>query len=389
MTRALEVRWFWGDALLDVQHHVLREGMKVMGSALLDDATTTLATQESGALALAGERHGRLNVLEHGALSIVMGVVELAPLDRGPREEQPLASAVLVAMALHVSLLAAGMASPQSDALSIDGLRRPSVVAPQRFATVLAAGTNVSASAPGLPEATVARAPGGETARSTRRGGSRDVAHLVRANLLAVLGGVAMRFGSGMGGYDASSVVGAPMPNLVPSDDGLSMGHGARGATCAPPPHGCNASIAYGGHGSAGFRIAAAAAPEPAAGFGGRCEDGRGRCDVVPRIRSCSASCADTRGTLSREAVRRAIRARHNEITFCYERALQRRTDLSGRVSTSFVIDPSGAVVQASASGEDMPDVARCVAATIERIRFPASDGTTGVTYPFDFTSSE
>jgi hypothetical protein len=36
-----------------------------------------------------------------------------------------------------------------------------------------------------------------------------------------------------------------------------------------------------------------------------------------------------------------------------------------------------------------MPEVARCVASVLSRTHFPESDGTTAVTYPFDFTSSE
>jgi hypothetical protein len=392
MTRALEVRLFWGDALLDVQHHPLREGLKVMSSAMLD-GTATLASLERGALALAGERHGALNVLEHGALSIVMGVVELTTLDRGPREGQPLASACLLAMALHASLLAAGMASPHSDALSIDGLPRPLPELAQRYATVLSVGTNVSADAPGLPEATISPAPGTETNRSARRGGSRASTNPVRPNLLAMLGGVAMRFGSGAGGYDASSAIGAPMPDRTPDDDGVSMMHGARGVSCAPPPRGCNASnaiIAYGGH-AAGFSGSGAGAPtDSELAFQGRCRPGS-RCGVpILRCGGGPSGCAPSvTGGLSREAVRRVMHQRRNEYVYCYERALQARPDREGRVSTRFVIDPSGSVVHAEASSDTMPEVTECIERALSRAHFPESSGVTGVSYPFDFTVSE
>ena len=381
MTRALEVRLFWGDALLDVQHHRLREGLRLKSSAMLDAGEpTTLASLEDGALALAGERHGALNVLEHGALSIVMGVVELTTLERGPREDQPLASAFLLAMALHASLLAAGMASPRSDALSIDDLPRSLPAMPRRDATVLAAGASVSTSAPGVPEATVSPTAGAPTTRSARRGGSHASTNPVRANLLAMLGGVAMRFGSGAGGYDATRLIGAPMPNFVPDD--TSMMHGARGVSCAPPPRGCNASdgiIAYGGHGTAGLTTNSTAAESAV--------ELPDRPSGIPHY-SCDWW-TETTGSLSREAIRRAMRQRRNEYVYCYERALQVRPDREGRVTTSFVIDASGAVIHAEASSDAMPEVTECIERALSRTRFPESGGVTGVTYPFDFSMSE
>jgi len=87
--------------------------------------------------------------------------------------------------------------------------------------------------------------------------------------------------------------------------------------------------------------------------------------------------------------VRRIVRRHHNEIAYCYERALQSRPDSEGRVSTSFIIDAHGTVIHAEASSDALPEVTECIERALSRARFPESDGVTGVNYPFDFTRSE
>jgi hypothetical protein len=308
MTRALEVRSFWGDALLDVQHHPLREGLKVQSSML----EATLASLRDGELALAGARHGALNVLEHEGLTFVMGVVELAPLEDGPREREHLAPACLLAMVLHGALLAAGMASPRSDALSLD--RLPSFAPPlaPRLATVLSVGASPTADAAGAIALTPAAS--GAPSPHRARGGARRAEHPVRPNLLAMLGGVASRLGSGGGGYGASSIPGAPDPLLIPDDMyGMSA---SRGISCGGPPPGCAASNLLATVSGIGVTRSSHVREAPEL-------QPRDRRDAhVPRIRTCFASCADTRGALSREAVRRVMRRHRNEVTFCYEQAL-------------------------------------------------------------------
>ncbi|MEM9069499.1 MAG: AgmX/PglI C-terminal domain-containing protein [Myxococcota bacterium] len=92
-------------------------------------------------------------------------------------------------------------------------------------------------------------------------------------------------------------------------------------------------------------------------------------------------------GSLSREAIRRVISRHKNEIKFCYERALQSRPDLEGRVTTRFIIAPSGAVsvalVQQSTVGHQQTE--QCITQAVRRWAFPNPDngGAVSVTYPF------
>ncbi|HEX5658589.1 MAG TPA: AgmX/PglI C-terminal domain-containing protein [Polyangiales bacterium] len=109
----------------------------------------------------------------------------------------------------------------------------------------------------------------------------------------------------------------------------------------------------------------------------------------VPRLRVGEA---DVRGSLSKEAIRRTIQRRLNEVRFCYEQELGSRPDLSGRVQVRFVVAPDGAV-QAAAIASSTLGVSRaeaCIAHAVHRWSFPAPDGggVVIVTYPFVFDSA-
>jgi TonB family protein len=108
----------------------------------------------------------------------------------------------------------------------------------------------------------------------------------------------------------------------------------------------------------------------------------------VPTVRS---QAAEIRGALSKEAIRRAIHMRLNEVRFCYESGLAQDPQLAGRVAVSFLIAPSGAVQQATVKESTLTSrsVADCVAAAVRRFAFPAPDGGgyVQVTYPFSFSA--
>jgi TonB family protein len=114
-----------------------------------------------------------------------------------------------------------------------------------------------------------------------------------------------------------------------------------------------------------------------------------GHDDVV--IRMCAGPvtrpCVHGRGGLDKEIVRRVVRSHVKEIKFCYERELQRRPGLHGRVSVRFVIAPDGrvATVGIPESTVDSHEVDRCVADAVARWPFPQArdGGVTFVTYPF------
>lgn len=145
---------------------------------------------------------------------------------------------------------------------------------------------------------------------------------------------------------------------------GATLGHGG-GATCDPGET-CQ------GYGRVG-------------GLGGMGRESRG-----PVMRPGSV---ETNGGLSKEVIRRVVRRHHNEVKFCYEQALRARPDLEGRVTTRFMISPSGSVaasvVQSSTLGSG--EAEQCISQAITRWSFPApSDGgMVSVTYPFVFSSAD
>jgi hypothetical protein len=71
---------------------------------------------------------------------------------------------------------------------------------------------------------------------------------------------------------------------------------------------------------------------------------------------------------------------------YCYERRLLAVPGLAGTLTTEFVIDPTGMVAAATASGVD-EEVANCVADVIKAIEFPRPRGGNAVkvTYPITF----
>lgn len=146
---------------------------------------------------------------------------------------------------------------------------------------------------------------------------------------------------------------------------GDTLGHGG-GATCDP-------GVTCQGYGRVG-------------GLGGM-----GRAAQTPR--EMRVGPVETNGGLSKEVIRRVVRRHHNEVKFCYEQALRARPDLEGRVTTRFMISPSGAVaasvVQSSTLGSG--EAEQCITQAITRWSFPApSDGgMVSVTYPFVFSSAD
>lgn len=107
---------------------------------------------------------------------------------------------------------------------------------------------------------------------------------------------------------------------------------------------------------------------------------------VPPRITSGKP---DVIGSLSKETIRRVINRRLNEVRFCYEQGLQARPDLQGRVAVRFIIGPTGVVQRAAVASSDIADarMQQCVTAAVQRMTFPAPDGSgvVSVTYPFVF----
>ena len=122
------------------------------------------------------------------------------------------------------------------------------------------------------------------------------------------------------------------------------------------------------------------------AGFG----TGSGRLGGSNRPPAVGRDGTSVQGSLSRDVIQRMVRVNVGRIRQCYEHALQKAPNLTGRVSIRFVIGPTGKVVQASDSGSTLgdPGVIACVLAAVRRISFPSptGGGPVVVTYPFVFS---
>ncbi|TMQ13238.1 MAG: FHA domain-containing protein [Deltaproteobacteria bacterium] len=84
--------------------------------------------------------------------------------------------------------------------------------------------------------------------------------------------------------------------------------------------------------------------------------------------------------------IRRYIRRNIDKIGYCYDKQLLVHPDLSGAITVTFFITPSGGVQSSSGSGFDA-EIAGCVAGVIQAIEFPKPGDGIGVqvTYPFHF----
>nr|MDQ3034818.1 AgmX/PglI C-terminal domain-containing protein [Myxococcota bacterium] len=93
-------------------------------------------------------------------------------------------------------------------------------------------------------------------------------------------------------------------------------------------------------------------------------------------------------GGLSRDDVRRVVTRNRAQVRHCYERALQSRPDLEGRLGMSWMIHPEGRVMGVRVSGANdlhSADIEQCVTQAVSRWQFPAANSPTAVSYPFMF----
>jgi hypothetical protein len=130
------------------------------------------------------------------------------------------------------------------------------------------------------------------------------------------------------------------------------------------------------------------------AGTGTGYGEGGGRCGPMCRGRHAAVPTVAigqpvSVGDMDKATIRRYIKRNIDKITYCYEKQLLAKPELSGTVATQFFITSTGSVTGATAAGVD-PEVANCVAAVIAGIEFPKSDGGGGVqvSYPFTFRST-
>ena len=97
-------------------------------------------------------------------------------------------------------------------------------------------------------------------------------------------------------------------------------------------------------------------------------------------------------GALDKETIQRIIRQHRNEYRYCYEKELNRKRDLNGKIVMKFTIAGNGSVIASGVDETTMnsPEVEQCIASKIKRWVFPApkGGGIVVVKYPFIFKPS-
>lgn len=89
-----------------------------------------------------------------------------------------------------------------------------------------------------------------------------------------------------------------------------------------------------------------------------------------------------------REAIDAVVRRHTNQIQYCYQRELVKNQALQGRITVGFLIASDGTVSSASVDESTLnsPAVEDCVVGRFLRMKFPAQEGSTVVSYPFVFS---
>ena len=97
-------------------------------------------------------------------------------------------------------------------------------------------------------------------------------------------------------------------------------------------------------------------------------------------------------GELDPALVSKEVRARIGAVKACYERALKRNPNLSGKIKVRWTITAAGTVSGVDISDDSMGDseVSSCIKQLVARWRFPApAGGSVEVEFPFVFTASQ
>lgn len=95
-------------------------------------------------------------------------------------------------------------------------------------------------------------------------------------------------------------------------------------------------------------------------------------------------------GSLDKEIIRRVVRRHRREISYCYEKELQKDKTLQGQVTVKFTISGTGSVIAAVVSATTMKNrtVESCITDKVRRWVFPEpkGGGIVVVNYPFNFS---
>jgi hypothetical protein len=191
--------------------------------------------------------------------------------------------------------------------------------------------------------------------------------------------GLGLARAGGGGGGRARGEIGIGTLGTIGKGGGGGAGAGyGRGAQRATARHRRAAArmgtlaLLRGAPRGAGIHGAVHAPPQPAAR--------RPRASGLPRLRRqalIGVGRAQVRGGLDRQVIARVIRRHLNEVKYCYQRELQSRPALTGRVIVQFTITSRGTVGAARTSVSTLGNkrVERCISLAVGRWRFPRPRG--------------
>jgi outer membrane biosynthesis protein TonB len=120
-------------------------------------------------------------------------------------------------------------------------------------------------------------------------------------------------------------------------------------------------------------------------------------CDGYSPIQDAGADAAHLKdggvnGRLPPEVIQKLVRTHFGAMRLCYENGMRRNRNLSGRITTKFVIGPDGAVKMVALACTSVPDdlVVECVLKAFGNLQFPAPDGgMVTVVYPIMFNAGD
>ena len=144
-----------------------------------------------------------------------------------------------------------------------------------------------------------------------------------------------------------------------------------------------------GGGGLGGYgRIHGLGRIDTGAGSGTRANLGRKRARTVGRIRVGSGR---STGFCKRGDIARIVRRRSGAIRSCYQRRLQVKPALSGKITARWQIAQNGRVASASTVQDTVRDstVTQCIMRVLRRMTFPRPEGGVCIVqWPFIFNSN-
>jgi hypothetical protein len=110
-----------------------------------------------------------------------------------------------------------------------------------------------------------------------------------------------------------------------------------------------------------------------------------------PKVPTITGTVTHVKGSLDKEIIRRVVRLHMNEVKYCYDQELVKKSGLDGRIAIQFVISPLGQVLSSVLQSTTMGNihVEKCVVDAVKRWEFPKPDGggIAIVSYPFNFVS--